>query len=348
MAVKTMAQAAGHEGTEPHLDRRRSLVRVRRSSLYVRVVAVNAAILLLGLVLLLWTPVTVSAPVSIRQVIVLVVATVVLGAADAALLKFSFTGLLALVHRMETLDLLRPRDRLPEMGGAETRALIGGFNIMLDRLEAERRASTRRTVATIEGERQRISRELHDEIGQRMTGILLQLGPIHDEARETARPRIVAVQDEARAVMDEIGALAWRIRPAILDDLGLLSALTSLAESLGGHGPPQIESVLPHRLPPMGHEVELAIYRITQEALTNAVRHAGATTIRVWVRINETDLILQVTDDGHALPEVAVDGPGLRGMHERALLIGGLLNIQANSPHGRRIELTIPVGVLGG
>jgi two-component system, NarL family, sensor histidine kinase UhpB len=348
MAVKTMAQTVGHEGTEPHLDRRRSLARMRRSSLYVRVVAVNAAILLLGLVLLLWTPVTVSAPVSIRQVIVLVVATIVLAAADAALLKFSFTGLVALVHRMETLDLLRPRDRLPQMGGAETRALIGGFNTMLDRLEAERRASTRRTVATLEGERERISRELHDEIGQRLTGILLQLGPIHDEAPDTARPRIVAVQDEARAVMDEIGALAWRIRPAILDDLGLLSALTSLVESLGGHGPPRIERVLPHRLPPMGHEVELAVYRIAQEALTNAVRHAGATTIVVCVRVDETDFVLQVADDGLALPEAGDDGAGLRGMHERALLIGGLLNIQANSPHGRRIDLTIPVDLLGG
>jgi two-component system, NarL family, sensor histidine kinase UhpB len=348
MVAKTMAQTVGHDGTEPHLDRRWSVARMRRSSLYARVLAVNVAILLLGLLLLLWTPVTVSAPVSIRQVIVLVVATVVLAAADAAMLKFSFTGLVALVDRMETLDLLRPRDRLPEVGGAETRALIGGFNGMLDRLEAERRASVRRTVATLEGERQRISRELHDEIGQRMTGILLQLGPIHDEAPDAARPRIVAVQDEARAVMDEIGALAWRIRPAILEDLGLLSALTSLAESLGGHGPPRIESVLPHRLPPMGHEVELAVYRIAQEALTNAVRHAGATTIRVWLGVNETHLMLQVADDGYGLPEAGVDGPGLRGMHERALLIGGLLSIQANSPHGRRIELTVPTRLLGG
>jgi two-component system sensor histidine kinase UhpB len=118
------------------------------------------------------------------------------------------------------------------MGGAETRALIGGFNSMLDRLQAERRASTRRTVATLEGERQRISRELHDEIGQRLTGVLLQLDRIHDEASDPARPHIVAVQDETRAVMDEVGALAWWIRPAILDDLALLSALTSLTASL--------------------------------------------------------------------------------------------------------------------
>ncbi len=336
------------QGRDPALHSPRPLAHIRHSTLYARVVATNATILLLGLLLLLWTPVTVSAPVSVRQIIVLVAATVILGLADAALLRFSFTGLVALVHRMETLDLLRPRDRLPEMGGAETRALIGGFNSMLDRLQAERRASTRRTVATLEGERQRISRELHDEIGQRLTGILLQLDRIHDEASDPARPHIVAVQDETRAVMDEVGALAWRIRPAILDDLGLLSALTSLTASLTGHGVPRIESVLPPRLPPMSDEVELAIYRIAQEGLTNAVRHAGATTIRIGVRLNEDDLALHITDDGHAPPGAPADGAGLRGMRERALMIGALLSIQASRPHGLRIELTIPTAHLGG
>lgn len=342
-----MALTMGHEVPPPRPGSRRPLARTRRSSLYARVVEVNAAILLVGLLLLLWTPVTVSAPISVRQAIVLVAAAVVLAAADAVLLKVSFTGLATLVQRMQTLDVLRQRERLPEMGGAETRALIGGFNIMLDRLEDERRASTRRTVATLEGERQRISRELHDEIGQRMTGILLQLGPIHEEAPEPARPRIAQVQDQVRAVMDEVGELAWRIRPAILDDLGLLSALTALTDSLRGHGPPRIESVLPHRLPPMSHEAELAIYRIAQEALTNAVRHAGATMIVVDLRLDETDLVLQVTDDGYAPPEAGADGTGLRGMHERALLIGGRLHIQANLPRGLRLELAIPAGHLG-
>jgi two-component system, NarL family, sensor histidine kinase UhpB len=343
-----VAQTVGRESKRARPGSRWPFAHTRQSSLYVRVVAVNAAILLVGLLLLLWTPVTVSAPISVRQAIVLVAATLALAVADVAMLKLSFTGLVALVHRMQTLDLLRPRERLPEMGGAETRALICGFNTMLDRLEAERRASTRRTVTTLEGERLRISRELHDEIGQRMTGVLLRLGPIHDEAPETARLRIAAVQDEVRGVMDEIGALAWRIRPAVLDHLGLLSALTALTDSLGRLGSARIETVLPDRVPPMGAEVELAIYRIAQEALTNAVRHSGATTIVVRMRCNDSELALEVADDGQALPEAGAEGHGLRGMHERAQLIGGLLDIAANAPHGVRIALTIPTGHLGG
>jgi two-component system, NarL family, sensor histidine kinase UhpB len=106
--------------------------------------------------------------------------------------------------------------------------------------------------------------------------------------------------------------------------------------------------MLPPRLPSMGDEAELAIYRIAQEALTNAVRHSGATTVSLRLQSNEIELVLQVVDDGDALPEAGADGPGLRGMRERALLIGGLLNVGANPGRGLRVELTVPTGHLGG
>jgi two-component system sensor histidine kinase UhpB len=340
-----MAQTAGVEDLPPRAEGtgRRFADRRRRSSLYVRVLGLNAAILLVGLVLLVWTPVTVSASISLRQVIVLAAAVVVLVIADAALLKLSFTGLAALVHRMQTLDLLRPRERLPELGGAETRALISGFNAMLDRLDAERRESTSRSLTMVEDERRRISRELHDEIGQRLTGVVLRLGLIHDEAEETARARIAATQEEVRAVMDEVGSLAWRIRPAILDDLGLLSALEALATSLSGDGQGRIEAALPARLPTMGSETELAIYRIAQEALTNAVRHAEATVISIRLQVTDAGLVLRVSDDGRGLPDTGSEGPGQRGMRERALLIGGRLRMACDSPTGLDVELVVPV-----
>jgi two-component system, NarL family, sensor histidine kinase UhpB len=304
---------------------------------------VNSAILLTALVLLVLTPVTVSAPISADQVILLVVVTLaIMVPANAALLKVSFSGLTALVHRMETSDVLRPRERLPEMGGAETCALISGFNAMLDRFEAERLASTRRSVTILEGERQRIGRELHDEIGQRVTGILLQLGRIYEEAPDTVRPRVARVQDEARAVMEEIGALAWQVRPRILHDLGLPSALKALTHSLHGNGLVRIDTVVPHEPPRVTSEAELAVYRIAQEALTNAVRHSGAANITVELRMTRTDLVLHITDDGCGLPVSGREGPGLRGMRERALLIGGRLDVADHPPHGLRVELAVP------
>lgn len=320
----------------------------RRSSLYARVVWVNAAVLLVALLLLVLTPVTVSSPTSTSQLLALTVTVVAMVGASAAMVRVSFRGLITLVRRMETLDVLRPRERLPEIGGAETRALISGFNTMLDRLEGERRESTRRSIAVLENERQRISRELHDEIGQRMTGMVLQLSRIHDDVADTVRSRVERVQGEARAAMDEIGTLAWQLRPGILDDLGLLNALKALAQSLGDDGPARIDPVLPNKLPPMTREAELAIYRIAQEALTNAVRHSGAQSITVEMRVTGQDLVLQIADDGRGLPESYREDPGLRGMRERALLIAARLAIQENPPRGLRVELAVSLAHLDG
>lgn len=333
----------GHGAPRPGRDHSsRQSARRCRSSLYTRIVLMNAVVMVGALMLLLLTPVTLSARPTERQVVPLVTMFAVMVLATAVLLRLSFTGLAALVRRMDTLDVLRPRERLPEMGGAETRALISGFNLMLDRLETDRLASTRRSVDLLEGERQRISRELHDEVGQRMTGVLLQLGRIHGESGCAERLRITQVQDEVRAVMDVVGALAWQERPEILDSLGLLSALKSMTTSLNASATAQIVSVLPPKLPPMTADVELAVYRIAQEALTNALRHSGATTITVAMQVTPGELVLQITDDGRGLLGADGEDPGLRGMRERALLVAGRLDIQECPPHGLRVELVVP------
>jgi two-component system, NarL family, sensor histidine kinase UhpB len=271
---------------------------------------------------------------------------VVMVVANALLLRVAFSGLAALVRRMETLDVLQPQERLPQVGAGQTRTLIAGFNVMLDRLEEERLASTRRMVTTLEGERRRIGQELHDEIGQRLTGILLQLGRIQAEAPESLLPRIAGVQSEARATLDEVGSLAWQVRPGILDDLGLLSALEALADSLREHGAARVTTALPDRLARMTGEVELAVYRIAQEALTNAVRHSGATAIKLELQLNRQDLVLQVTDNGRGMSGAEHEGPGLRGMRERALLIGGRLRVHAQAP-GLRVRLAVPARLVG-
>jgi two-component system, NarL family, sensor histidine kinase UhpB len=313
----------------------------RTASLYLQVVCVNAAILLAAVVVLVLTPASVSSQTADEEGGVLALVLVVMVVANALLLRVTFSGLTALVRRMETLDVLQPRERLPQMGAAETRALITGFNTMLDRLEEERLASTRRMVTTLEGERRRIGQELHDEIGQRLTGILMQLGRIQAEAPESLLPRIAGVQSEARATLDEVGTLAWQVRPGVLDDLGLLSALAALADSLGGGGAARIDTALPDRLARMTSEVELAVYRIAQEALTNAVRHSGATAIKAELWLTRQDLVLQVTDNGRGLSGANTEGLGMRGMRERALLVEGQLRIDSQPP-GVRVRLAVP------
>jgi two-component system sensor histidine kinase UhpB len=314
--------------------------------LYVLVVSVNAAVLLIAVLVLVLTPAGVSSQTTAEEGVILALVLVVMVVGNALLLRVPFSGLTTLVRRMETLDVLQPRDRLPQMGGAETSTLITGFNTMLDRLEQERLASTRRMVTTLEGERQRIGQELHDEIGQRLTGILLQLGRIQVEAPDSLLPRIAGVQNEARATLDEVGALAWQVRPGVLDDLGLVSALEALADSLGANGSARVATTVPDRLERMTNEVELAVYRIAQEALTNATRHSGATAIRLELRRTRQDPVLQITDNGRGLVGPDHEGPGLRGMRERALLVGGRLRVHAQAP-GLRVRLAIPARLLG-
>jgi two-component system sensor histidine kinase UhpB len=321
----------------------RTSTRGSGTSLYVRVVAINAAIVAVATVLLAVTPVTVGYPIALEEAIVLLAGVVLVALANALLLRISFGPLAQVVRRMETVDLLRPQERLPVDGGPEVRAVVTGLNEMLDRLESERRESSRRTLAALEGERRRISRELHDEIGQRLTGTLLQLGNLTSDAPPSLRARVEVIQDDLRSTLDQIGVLSWQLRPGILDDLGLGRALEALVESFDEQTPGiRIEHSLPASLPSLTPEEELAIYRIVQEALTNAVRHAGAERIDVTVAADAWRLSVTVSDDGIGSALERDDGGGTRGMRERALAVDGRLTIEAGPNTGFRVSLALP------
>jgi two-component system sensor histidine kinase UhpB len=317
--------------------------RYRRTSLYSRVVAINASIVAGATLVLALTPATVGYPIRVGEAAVLVAGVIVAAVSNALLLRISFGALASVVTAMQTVDLVRRRERLPVVGGPETRAVVAGLNQMLDRLEEERRDSSHRTLAALEDERQRIAGELHDEIGQRLTGIVLQLGNLVPDAPGDLGGRIVAVTEQARATLDEIGVLAWQLRPRILDDLGLPRALEALVESFEEHTPSvRIRSSFPAAVPRLAPEAELAAYRIAQEALTNAVRHSDAAQIDLVVATAGPGLRLSVADDGAGRASTASEGAGMRGMRERAFAIGGTLTIESEAGSGVRVELELP------
>lgn len=340
MPARSHAPARGARG-------RRALerlsLRYRRTSLYVRVVVINVAIVAGATLAFALTPVTVGYPIAAGEAIVLVAGVLFVAVANALVLRISFGALASVVAGMKTVDLLRPRERLPVVGGPEMRAVVAGFNQMLDRLEEERRESSRRTLAALEGERRRIAQELHDEIGQRLTGMLLQLGNVIPDAPPELGERVRSIQEEARATLDEVGLLAWNLRPGILDDLGLLRALAALAESFEEQTEIRVRSSLPARLPPLAPEVELAVYRIVQEAMTNAARHADARRIDLSVAQEGERLAVAVADDGAGLRANGAERAGMRGMRERALAIGGTLAIASGPQAGVRVALELPL-----
>ncbi|MFJ7769598.1 HAMP domain-containing sensor histidine kinase [Streptomyces sp. NPDC097107] len=311
-------------------------------SLFWRIFGLNAVVLGFATALLLWAPVTVSVPVLLTEAVILVGGLGVMLVANGALLRWGLAPLDRLTKLMTTVDLLRPGQRLPVSGGGEVPELIRTFNAMLDRLEHERATSTARVLLAQEEERRRIAQELHDEVGQSMTAILLVLGRAADDADQPLRDELYQAQEITRESLDEVRRLVRRLRPGVLDDLGLISALSSLTHDFATHTGLRVVRRFDADLPALDPETELVLYRVAQESLTNAARHADAQRLEVGLGPADGAVTLSIADDGRGI-EAACEGAGIRGMRERALLIGAALDITSAPGAGTRIRLTAPV-----
>src|SRR3982750_3630321 len=171
--------------------------------LYWRVFAVNAALLTAIAVVLIVTPVTISFPIAVFETIAVLAGLAATIVVNALLLRHAFAPLARLAQRMETVDLLRPGQRLQVAGDGEVGSVVATFNRMLDRLESERRESGRRVLAAQEAERVGIARDLHDEVGQLLTGVLLHLDAIAERA-PGHRDEIDETKQSVRRALDEV------------------------------------------------------------------------------------------------------------------------------------------------
>ncbi|WP_328687703.1 HAMP domain-containing sensor histidine kinase [Streptomyces phaeochromogenes] len=310
-------------------------------SLFWRIFLLNAAVLTAATALLLLGPVTVSTPVLLTEALILTAGLATLLVANAALLRIGLTPLARLARAMTTIDLLRPGPRPMVAGHGEIADLIKTFNTMLDRLETERATSSARALSAQEAERRRISQELHDEIGQSLTAVLLELKRVADQAPAPLRTELHQVQEATRDSLDEIRRIARRLRPGVLEELGLASALKALTTEIPAHSRIIARRQLDTDLPPLGEEAELVLYRVAQESLTNTVRHAHAQRLDLTLRRSPTGVELRIRDDGLGL-QGALEGSGIRGMRERALLIGAELTLGPSPEGGTEVRLTVP------
>ncbi len=316
-------------------------------SLFWRIFALNAVGLVVAAALLLG-PVTVSTPVLLVEALVVVAGLAALLAVNAVVLRVGLAPLGRLGRAMADADLLHPGARAVVSGPVETAELITTYNAMLDRLEAERAASSARALSAQERERHRVARELHDEVGQTLTAVLLQLKRVADRVPDGLRGEVAQAQEATRAGLDEIRRIARRLRPGVLDELGLPSALRSLAAEFTTHGL-TVRHDLRTGLPPLTEETELVLYRVAQEALTNTARHAGADRAELRLRPLADGVELLVRDNGRGLGPSAEEGAGIGGMRERALLIGATLSVTSGTAGGTDVRLrTGGTGSCGG
>jgi len=320
--------------------------RTPASALFWRLFLFNAAVFVAGAAVLVLSPATVSTPVSVIEVGVLAVGSAVMLAVNAVLLRVTLRPLDGLTALMERVDLLRPGERASVRGDRDVAHLISTFNDMLDRLEHERGASSAHALAAQEGERQRIARELHDEIGQSLTAVLLGLKRTVDRAPAELRDELRAVQEMIRGCLDEVRVVARRLRPGVLEDLGLLSAMNALAADFAEVTRTPVAARLDPRLPALSKDAELVLYRIAQEGLTNIARHAAATRVDMVLTHERDGVLLSITDDGRGL-DGSDEGAGIRGMRERAILIGADLTLGSAPTGGTELRLVVPVEAEG-
>jgi two-component system, NarL family, sensor histidine kinase UhpB len=316
--------------------------RVSTWPLFWRIFAVNAIVLVLAFAGLALAPVTVSAPVAASELVVLAVGLVCLLAVDVMLLRHALAPLDALADTMRRHDPLAPGARAEVPGDPDLAALANAFNDMLDRLESERRESARQALMIQEAERLRIARELHDEVGQTLTGVMLQVEGLSGAIPDDLRDQLDVLRETARHGTEEVRRIARRLRPEALEELGLNSAMAALATGFEQ----QARIPIKRRIETgsrLSREQELVVYRVAQEALTNIARHADATHVDLDLRCDDRRTSLTIRDDGRGMsPEALRSSNGIRGMRERAMLIGANLAIDSRPGDGTVVRLTLP------
>ena len=303
--------------------------------LFWRLFAPNAIVLAVACVVLIVEPANGRIPALVGGLVVMV-------AVNLLLMRRAVAPLTRLTALMRRVDPLHPGERVPLYGPrSEVTVLANAFNEMLDRLEDERRESGRRALSEREAERRRLAGELHDEVGQTLTAASLQVARLADAAPPPLRDEAVAVRETILATIEQVRTLARQLRPEALDALGLVPALTNLVERVAQQTGLRFERDLAHDLPPLPPDVELVLYRVAQEAITNAIRHADARTITVDLHAREGCVTLRVADDGRGMTNDLGDGTGIRTMRERALTVGGRLDVRANGGGGTVVRLDV-------
>jgi two-component system sensor histidine kinase UhpB len=314
--------------------------------LFWRVCVTNGLVFVVGTLVLALSPATVSSRVLLSEALLLAVGLTVIVVLNGLLLRSLLRPLDRLTATMRDVDLRSPGLRFETAEHGPAAFLVTGFNDMLDRLEEERSASTARALTAQEAERRRIAQELHDEVGQSLTVVLLGLRQAMDRADPEVARVLESVQETTRSSLEEVRRIAQRLRPGMLEDLGLLTSLSSLAsEFTNASGVPVSRGFGPG-LPPLDPATELVVYRVAQEALTNVGRHARARSVELGLTRQGSSVVLRVADHGQGIRDRTggFEGAGIQGMRERALLVGGTLDIRPREGGGTEVRLVVPAG----
>jgi two-component system sensor histidine kinase UhpB len=296
----------------------------------------NATVLIVAGIVLAIFPVSALSP---TRELVVGVAVILMLLFNSVLIRGALAPVEELSRSMEQIDPTRPGTRVKIAGrSVEFARVTRTFNAMLARLELERAESDLKKLTAQEEERRRLAMELHDEVGQGLTALMLDSARAADQAPPGLAAELREIQESIRQLSDRVRDIVRGLRPEALDDLGLRSALLSLSAEFAQRTDMTVIRDISRELPALSPEVELAVYRIAQEGLTNAARHAKASRVEISVTCGP-ELQLTVRDNGRGIR--GSEGSGIEGMRERARLAGGQLKI--NGDVGCTVSFTIPL-----
>ena len=271
--------------------------------------------------------------------------------ANYLVLRAALRPLVELSRAMESLHKGEPQEVHIDSSDPNLRRVSRSFNEMCGRLEVESRVYSAKLLSSIEEERRRIGRELHDDTSQTLAAVMINLDLVDKalaEAPPTIRERVVNSKELLRYTLGQIKLLVYDLRPVMLDDFGLVPTLRWYIESHAEGSGPSIEldvAAAPLRLP---GDVETALFRITQEAIANAVRHSHAAKVVVRLETAPGVVKLAVIDNGEGFePREAIrhsqPGLGLLSIKERVELLDGTLSIESHKGRGTRVYVVIPL-----
>jgi two-component system sensor histidine kinase UhpB len=278
------------------------------------------------------------------QAMVLALALVLTFAVNLWMLQRRFRPLGRLIDRIERIDPAEPATFELEQGDpvAEIDRLGQSFKRLLEGMEEERRRSGQLVMRAQEDERRRLARDLHDEVNQALTAILLRLEALSQDAPPDRAAEVAELKRLVNQAMEELLSLARQLRPQALDDHGLVPAIEAQLSRFAAQGGVEARLRTDGDPEELGEAAQTAIYRTVQEALQNIGRHAAATAVEVELDVEGPRAQLRVRDDGSGFnPREGTNRLGLRGMAERARLVGGELDVRSAPGGGTTVTLRI-------
>jgi two-component system sensor histidine kinase UhpB len=316
---------------------------VRRRPLLAQILAINALLVFVTVgVASLTLHLRLNLSAQRREFLVYLLGVCITLLVNALLLRRRVKPLERLIDNMERVDLAGPGARVAPQGAdsREEVRLIGAFNRMLDRLAAERRQGASAILRAQEEERRRLAQDLHDEVNQALTAVMLRLEATIQAAPPELRRELSETKKLTALAMDQLLRLARELRPTALDDLGLVPALEGQVQRFGDRTGICTQFHVHGQQVLLSDEQQLVVYRVIQESLSNAAQHAEAENIDVELSfVGRT--IARVRDDGRGFLDGQPGGSGLSGMRERALLVRGELSVRSRIGAGTVIELTL-------